>query len=75
TTHQRSSIVVLPTGRVDYDSAHEPQGIDGEVAFSSRDLFSSVKVSFVPPSAVRIDWLSMIATLGVGFSPTALRTT
>ena len=73
--HQLGAITVLQVCRMDHHGQHQPHGIHYEVALATLDFLAGVIASGPPFSVVFTVWLSIMAALGVGWRPSAARTT
>ncbi len=71
--HQRSTIAVLDTGRVNGDAQQETECVDEDVALATRDLLARIKAlripRFLPAQAALALWLSMMAVVGLALRP------
>ena len=73
--HQLGAITVLQVCRMDHHGQPQPHGIHYEVALATLDFLAGVIASGPPFSVVFTVWLSIMAALGVGWRPSAARTT
>ena len=73
--HQLGAITVLQVCRMDHHGQHQPHGIHYEVALATLDFLAGVIASGPPFAVVFTVWLSIMAALGVGWRPSAARTT
>jgi len=71
---QFSPVAVLDAGCVHHHCHHQTECINHQMAFSARYLLASVITSVPPFEAVLMDWLSIIAALGLGCRPAWTRT-
>jgi len=71
---QLGSVAILNGGLVDDHGDNEPEGVNDNVPLSSVNFLSGIVSAKPPFSVVLTDWLSMMAALGVGSRPQALRT-
>jgi len=67
--HQTRTIAVLNIGRMDDGNKHQPKNIYEQMAFAAIDLLASIVAVRPPFSVVLTDWLSMIGSARLPFSP------
>ena len=72
--NESATVAILNIGGMNDQRHDQPERVNEDVPFSPGYLLARVVTAIPPFSAVLIDWLSRMPTLGVGFLPTFLRT-